>query len=297
MLIKQQYGEDIYYDKNNIVKCPECNTLIFYINNSFSHKCLIKNNTIEINEFNIKEKNSKFICDVNKIQDKWHNNEFLYYKDSIYFCRKCAKEKNLNDNFLILDQISLSTEEINEFKYLINDYEKILLKIKELNEELINELKTSYERFEKKNKLLIEYCKSLIKFNDKYDNNYNLISTIRRISINFNINQFKNLINKDLIYFYDDNYIINFNNKYDLYFKSENILQKGKYYLGESINKSKFREVFKALSIKNKKIVIIKKVNLSDEDYINEINILKIMNECEYSVKFIDSLKKIILIL
>ncbi len=77
------------------------------------------------------------------------------------------------------------------------------------------------------------------------------------------------------------------------YFESENIIKKGEYYLGECMNKGTFGEVFKALSIKDKKIVAIKKlINADEEEYVNEINILKQMNNCENSIKYLDSFKE-----
>ena len=67
-----------------------------------------------------------------------------------------------------------------------------------MKENYIKIINESYEIFMKRNNSLIEYCKGLLKFNEKYDKNYNLISTIRRISKNINnINELKynNLIN------------------------------------------------------------------------------------------------------
>ena len=83
-------------------------------------------------------------------------------------------------------------------KKIIIDSENILKKISEMNENYINKLIESNDIFMKRNNSLIEYCKGLLKFNEKYNKNYNLISTIRRISKNINnINQLKyeNLIN------------------------------------------------------------------------------------------------------
>ena len=285
-MLLEESEEKFYYDKNNIIKCPICNTMIFYINKKFIHDCLIMNETIEINEKIIKEKENGFICDVNKIENTCvkHKKEFLYYKNTNYFCEECEKEKDL----LILDKITLSEDEINNFINLINEYENILINISEMHEKLIKDLKESYDNFMNKNKLLIEYFKGLINFNEKYKNNLNLISTIRRISIDFNINEFKSKINKDLINFYEETNIINFN-YYKSFFDSENILNEGKYYLEKPLKKG----INTALSIKDKKLVAIKELNLTDEkEFINEINILKNLNECENISKYLDSFEE-----
>ena len=183
---------EIYYDEKNVLKCPNCNNMIFYIENKMSHKCPFNQNYFVIDEKDIKNKSNKFLCEINKIENLCvkHKKEFLYYKNSNYFCSECLRENNLKD-YLILDFIRLSKEEINNFNQLIKDSEKLMEQIKEMNENYIKKLKESYENFAKKNKLLIEYCKNLLKFNEKYDKNYNLISTIRRISIDININDFK----------------------------------------------------------------------------------------------------------
>ena len=34
--------DQIYYDKNNVLKCPKCNNLLFYIENELVHKCPIE---------------------------------------------------------------------------------------------------------------------------------------------------------------------------------------------------------------------------------------------------------------
>jgi sulfur relay (sulfurtransferase) DsrC/TusE family protein len=240
------------------------------------------------------------MCDINNIEFKCvkHQKDFLYFKDSNYYCSECLKENDFED-YLILDTITLSKKEIDDFKKIIKDSENILKEINIMNEKYIKKVKESNELFNKRNKTLIEYCKNLIKFNEKYDRNYNLISTIRRISKNINnINELK--YNK-LIDFYDNENIIKFNNELKYgnfmneksYFESENIIKKGEYYLGECINKGTFGEVFKALSIKDKKIVSIKKlINADEEEFINEINILKQMNNCENSIKYLDSFKE-----
>ena len=300
MLIENNFRNNFFYDDKKIIKCSYCNNIIFYINDYIYHKCPIEKKGFKINKDIIKDKDSKFICDINNINNMCvlhKNNKLLYFKDSNYYCQECIKENKIN-KYINLEEIELSNEEINDFKKLINDCEIIHKKIKDIYEKYINELKDSYENFEKRNKLLINYCKGLINYSEENNYNYNLISTIRRISIDINIIQFKKIINKDLIYFYNDKNIIKFNNdlNYDSFFKysyfqSENILNKGKYYLGESINKGSFGEVSNALSIKDKKIVAIKK--LSEKEFKNEeIDILKTMNECEYSVKYYGSFKE-----
>jgi serine/threonine protein kinase len=100
--------------------------------------------------------------------------------------------------------------------------------------------------------------------------------------------KFKNKINNDLIDFYKEENLIYFNN-YKSYFESENILNKGKYYLQNPLEKG----INNALSIKDKKFVAIKELNLIDEkEFINEINLLKEMNECENIAKYLDSFEE-----
>ena len=191
---------------------------------------------------------------------------------------------------MILDFIKLSKKEKEEFKKIILESEKIMKEINLMNENYIKRIKHSNEEFNKRNKSLIEYCKGLLEFNEKYDKNYNLISTIRRISRN--INDINELTYNNLINFYENENVLKFNNKYKSYFDSENIIKKGEYYLGESISKGTFGEVFKGLSIKDKKIVAIKRLkDADDEEFINEVNMLKQMNKCENSVKYLDSFK------
>ena len=76
----------------------------------------------------------------------------------------------------------------------------------------IRRLIDSNEEFNKRNKSLIEYCKGLLKFNEKYDKNYNLISTIRRISRN--INDINELTYNNLINFYEKENVLKFNNEF-----------------------------------------------------------------------------------
>ena len=64
----------------------------------------------------------------------------------------------------------------------------------------------------KRNNSLIEYCKGLLNFYEKYDKNYNLISTIRRISKN--INNINELTFNNLINFYDKENVIKFSNEF-----------------------------------------------------------------------------------
>ncbi len=211
----------------------------------------------------------------------------MYYKDSNYYCSLCIREKNIKD-YLNLDLITLSNKEIDDFKKKIKDSEILMNKIKEINEKYIQNLLESYDKFEKRNKLLIEYCKGLIKFNEKYEKNYNLISTIRRISINFNFDEFKTKTKEDLINFYYNKNIFKFNNEfiykynkenneYKSFFESEKIVKNGEYYLGELISRGGFGYVYKALSIKDKKIVAIKKLQIinNDKEYLPEVNLKK----------------------
>ena len=81
-----------------------------------------------------------------------------------------------------------------------------------MNEKFVQRLIDSNEEFNKRNKSLIEYCKGLLKFNEKYDKNYNLISTIRRISRN--INDINELTYNNLINFYENENVLKFNNKF-----------------------------------------------------------------------------------
>ena len=301
MLFINEYTKNYIYDKENIIRCPYCNTIIFYINKIFEHKCPMKNEkNFEIDINTIRDEKSNFLCNVNQIENKCikHNKDFLYYNESNYYCNECLKENKI-ENYVNLNEITLSTEEINNFETLIKNCEDYLSKIKDFNTKLIEKLKESYEKFEIKNKLLIEYFKSLIKINEKYKLNYNLISTIRRISIEFNIHKFKkeiNKINNNLIRFYDNKNIITFNNNFERFFSSEKILGKGKYYyLKDSKNEGIFGKIYEGLSIKDKKLVAIKDLNnLIDKDYFNKIsiNLLKIMNNNDYCVKYLDLIEE-----
>ena len=290
-ITKIPHEKIFFYDKENVIKCPNCNNIIIFIVNNYYHKCLIKEEeSFEIN----KNITKNLLCNMNKIENKCakHNCEFLYYKELNYYCSSCLKEKKIK-NFLVLDEIVLSEEEINNFKILINDCENILLKSKKIYKNLINSNDDDYIKFENRNKLLIEYCKNLLKLNENFEKNYNLISTIRRISINIDLNKMKKKSKKELIDFYRNDNIIKFNCEYDDYFTSENILQNGKYYLGKTINKGSFGEILEALLIKDKKLVAIKILHAIDKDkYFNEVEIIKDMSECEYSIKYIDSFEE-----
>ena len=56
-----------YYNKKNVIKCPKCNNLIFYIENEYKHKCPIDNEYYEIDPDNFEYENKKFMCDINNI--------------------------------------------------------------------------------------------------------------------------------------------------------------------------------------------------------------------------------------
>ena len=77
------------------------------------------------------------------------------------------EEKNLND-FIILENIIISKEELNDSFDLIKKFENILKEVEDLilkiDKNFINEL--SYKNFIKRNILLINFCKNFIKFNE-----------------------------------------------------------------------------------------------------------------------------------
>ena len=276
--------DQIYYDKNKVLKCPKCNNLIFYVENKYVHKCPVDNKTYKLNYYDIENNSNEFKCDISNINFKCkkHDKEFLYYKKSNYYCSECLLEENDLEDYLNLDFIKLSNKEKEEFEKIILESEKIMKEINLMNEKYVQRLIDSNEEFNKRNNSLIEYCKGLLEFNEKYKKNFNLISTIRRISKN--INNINELSFNDLFNFYDNENIIKFNNEFkfkidnedsfiekDLgekksYFESENIIKKGEYYLGECMNIGTFGEIFKALSIKDKKIVAIKKLINADEE-------------------------------
>ena len=70
----------------------------------------------------------------------------------------------------------------------------------------------NYFAFNKRNESLIDYCESLLRFNEMYENNFNLTATIRRISLDINIDEFKNYF--EIIGFYEKRNIIKFNNEF-----------------------------------------------------------------------------------
>ena len=109
--------DHIYYDKNKVLKCPKCNNLIFYVEIEYVHKCPIDNKTYELYEDDIRNKSNEFICDISNINFKCikHETEFLYYKNSNYYCSECIKDNDLED-YLILDFITLSKKEKEEFE-------------------------------------------------------------------------------------------------------------------------------------------------------------------------------------
>ena len=57
-----------------------------------------------------------------------HNKEFLYYNDSNYYCGECLRDKKLN-NFLILDELTLSKDEIFNYENTIKAIENAFIKI------------------------------------------------------------------------------------------------------------------------------------------------------------------------
>ena len=134
------FEKEIYYDEKHIINCPYCNIIIFYINKSWEHECFMKNNEkFVINKIFLKNRENKFLRDINKIENRCikHNEEFLYYKNSNYYCIECLKEKKFLKNFITLENIILSKEEINNYFYLIIKFENILLEVKKINEDLI----------------------------------------------------------------------------------------------------------------------------------------------------------------
>ena len=35
--------DEFYYDKDNLLKCPDCNNLVFFVENGITHLCQNKN--------------------------------------------------------------------------------------------------------------------------------------------------------------------------------------------------------------------------------------------------------------
>ena len=137
MLLEKESDVNIYYDDDkNIIKCPHCNIILFYINNNWEHECSMKINIL-VDEI-IKGKKNEFLCNINKIENKCakHNEEFSCYKNSNYYCDKCLDEKDI-ENFLILDEIELSKDEINDFNNLIKKFENILSEVEKINKQLL----------------------------------------------------------------------------------------------------------------------------------------------------------------
>ena len=122
-----------------------------------------------------------------------HKKEFHYYKDGNYYCSTCVKGKDINE-YLNLDQVMLSNNEIENFQQLILKSENVMKKIKEKSENFIKTLMENYDKFNKRNESLIDYCKGLLRFNEMYEKNFNLTATIRRISFDIDIEEFKNSI-------------------------------------------------------------------------------------------------------
>ena len=180
--------DDFYYDKETLLHCPDCNNILFYVENYTEHDCPNKGTRYIIN---------KFVCKIDNIQNKCviHQKEFQYYKDRNYYCSLCLKENKIKE-YLNLDEIILSKEEIENFQQLILKSENVMEKIKEKSEKFIKKLKENYDTFIKRNENLIDYCKGLLRFNEMYEKNFNLIATIRRISLDLNIDDFKNYFDK-----------------------------------------------------------------------------------------------------
>ena len=128
MLIENEKDNEFYYKEDKIIKCPHCNYKQFYVKNKTLHKCNITNEDYEINENFIKN-NENFLCDIKDVDNKCikHGEEFLYFKDNNYFCKKCKEGKNL-DNIIELKKIS--EEEKNEYKKTIEKSENIFVKTK-----------------------------------------------------------------------------------------------------------------------------------------------------------------------
>ena len=169
--------DDFYYDKESLLHCSDCNNILFYVENETAHVCPNKENeTVEIDESLIKDKSNKFVCKIGNLQNKCanHKKEFQYYKDGNYYCSLCLREKKIKE-YLNLDEIILSKEEIENFQQLILKSENVMKKIKEKSENFIKTLKENYNKFIKRNESLIEYCKGLLKFNQNYEKNFNLI--------------------------------------------------------------------------------------------------------------------------
>ena len=60
--------DEFYYDKENVLRCPDCNNIVFYVENKSTHVCPNKeNNTVKIDESMIKDKGNKFVCKIGNL--------------------------------------------------------------------------------------------------------------------------------------------------------------------------------------------------------------------------------------
>ena len=60
--------DDFYYDKESLLHCPDCNNILFYVENETVHVCPNKENkTVKINEELIKDKSNEFVCKIAKL--------------------------------------------------------------------------------------------------------------------------------------------------------------------------------------------------------------------------------------
>ena len=68
--------DDFYYDKESLLRCPDCNKIIFYVENESTHVCPNKKNgAVKINESLIKDKSNKFLCKIGNLQNKCANHK------------------------------------------------------------------------------------------------------------------------------------------------------------------------------------------------------------------------------
>ena len=135
--------DQFHYDKKNVIRCLNFKNVMFYVQNETTHVCINKDKTsVKINESLIKNKDKGFLCKIGNIQNKCpvHNREFQYYKERNYYCSSCVKGKNINE-YLNLDQVVLSKEEIEKFKELIVKSENVMKKIIEKIDNFISKLK------------------------------------------------------------------------------------------------------------------------------------------------------------
>ena len=60
--------DDFYYDKENVIRCPAYNNVMFYVQNETTHVCTYKDKTsVKINESLIKNKDNEFLCKIGNI--------------------------------------------------------------------------------------------------------------------------------------------------------------------------------------------------------------------------------------